>query len=96
LTFPPADSEILFDKASVPSENQKPRFKKSFIRGPCKTLESKRKSSFRASEARPGIQDFQAILDYGFQHRRNDEVTDFCKRLIRFRKKIPEKDPLLV
>ncbi len=31
----------------------------------CKTLESKGKWSFRASEARPGIQDFQAILDSG-------------------------------
>ena len=47
--------------------------------GSCKTLESSRKSSFRASEARPGIQDFQAILDSGF--RRKDGVTDFCKRL---------------
>jgi len=40
-----------------------------------KTLESERRSSFRASEARPGIQDFQAILDSGF--RRNDEGDDF-------------------
>ena len=38
------------------------------------------KSSFRASEARPGIQDFQAILDSGF--RRNDEITAFGRRLI--------------
>ena len=36
--------------------------------------------SFRASEARPGIQVFQAILDSGL--RRNDGFEDFCKRLI--------------
>src|SRR3972149_6678305 len=48
----------------------------------CKTLESERRSSFRASEARPGIQDFQAILDSGF--RRNDGGDDFCKKLFRF------------
>jgi len=41
-----------------------------YMRGFCKTLERKKKLSFRASEARPGIQDFQAILDSGF--RRND------------------------
>ena len=41
--------------------------------------ESSRKSSFRASEARPGIQDFKSILDSGF--RRNDRANDFCKRL---------------
>jgi hypothetical protein len=36
------------------------------------------KSSFRASEARPGIQDFQAMLDSGF--RRNDGASDFCNK----------------
>jgi len=46
----------------------------------CKTPERKRKSSFRASEARPGIQDFQAILDSGF--RKNDRGNDFFKKLI--------------
>ena len=48
-------------------------------RASCETLKSKRKSSFRASEARPGIQDFRAILDSGF--RRNDGISDFCKKL---------------
>ena len=38
--------------------------------GSCKTSKSKEKRSFRASEARPGIQDFQAVLDSGF--RRNE------------------------
>ena len=38
------------------------------------------KSSFRASIARPGIQDFQAILDSGF--RRNDGASGFCKRFL--------------
>jgi hypothetical protein len=38
--------------------------------GSCKTLKAVKKSSFRASEARPGIQDFLSILDSGF--RRND------------------------
>jgi hypothetical protein len=47
--------------------------------GSCKTLGSNRKSSFRASEARSGIQDFQTLLDSGF--RRNDGVNDFRKRL---------------
>jgi len=56
-------------------------FSKCHIMGAsCKTLESKRKSSFRASEARPGIQYFRAILDSGF--RRNDGVSDFCKKLM--------------
>jgi hypothetical protein len=45
----------------------------------CKILERKRKSSSRASEARPGVQFFPSILDSGF--RRNDGVSDFCKRL---------------
>ena len=36
--------------------------------------------SFRASEARPGIQVFHRILDSGF--RRNDGVSHFCKGLI--------------
>ena len=40
-------------------------------RGSFETFESSRKSSSRASEARPGIQDFQSILDSGFC--RNDE-----------------------
>ncbi len=48
-------------------------------RASCKALERKRKSSFRASEARPGIQDFQTILDSGF--RRNDGGNGFCKKL---------------
>jgi hypothetical protein len=55
----------------------------------CKALESKKKLSFRASEARPGIQDFQAILDSGFRpepslvqgFRRNDGLSDICKNL---------------
>jgi hypothetical protein len=47
--------------------------------GSCKTLEGQEKSSFQASEARPGIQDLQAVLDSGL--RRNDGVFDFCKRL---------------
>jgi hypothetical protein len=50
------------------------------IRASCKTLESKGKWSFRASEAQPGIQDFQAILASGF--RRNDGLSDICKNLI--------------
>jgi hypothetical protein len=45
----------------------------------CKTPERKKKSSFRASEARPGIQIFQAILDSGF--RRDDGRKNFCKKL---------------
>ena len=49
----------------------------------CPTLGCEMKSSFRASEARPGIQDFQAILDSGF--RRNDGLSDFCKNLICYR-----------
>ena len=55
-------------------------------RGSCKTLESSRKSSFRASEARPGIQDFQAILDSGACPgprsgvRPNDGGSNFCRR----------------
>jgi hypothetical protein len=56
-----------------------PFFVLPFPRTSCKTLESERRSSFRASEARPGIQDFQAILDSGF--RRNDGGDDFCKKL---------------
>jgi len=40
---------------------------------------NKTRSSFRASEARPGIQNFQVILDSGF--RRNDGVSNFCKSL---------------
>jgi len=36
--------------------------------------------SFRASEARPGIQDFQRILDSGF--RRNDKISDSRGSLI--------------
>jgi hypothetical protein len=63
LTFPP----------------KQPGTKKGYTGGSCKTLENKGKSSFRASEARPGIQDFQAILDSGF--RRNDRGGDFCKNL---------------
>jgi hypothetical protein len=39
------------------------------------------KLSFRASEARPGIQDIKRILDSGF--RRNDGVSDFCRRLFK-------------
>jgi len=38
------------------------------------------KLSFRASEARLGIQDFQRILDSGF--RRNDRGSNFCRRLL--------------
>jgi len=45
----------------------------------CKALERKTKSSFRASEARPGIQDFQTILDSGF--RRNDGGNGFFRKL---------------
>jgi hypothetical protein len=37
------------------------------------------KWSFRASEARPGIQDFKGILDSGF--RRNDGLNNFCNSL---------------
>ena len=36
-------------------------------------------SSFRASEARPGIQGYQRTLDSGF--RRNDGVSDTCMSL---------------
>jgi hypothetical protein len=46
----------------------------------CPTLGCGRKASSRASEARPGIQGFQSILDSGF--RRNDEIAAFCRRLI--------------
>ena len=51
-------------------------------RGSVKALENNIRSSFRASEARPGIQDFETILDPGF--RRNDGVSDFYKGLKRF------------
>ena len=53
----------------------------------CKAFEGKRESSFRASEARPGIQDFQAILDSSFRlntcrekFRRKDGGNGFCKK----------------
>jgi hypothetical protein len=52
-------------------------------------LESKGNWSFRASEARPGIQDFQAVLDSGF--RRNDGLNEFCK-ILKGVKKSPQKD----
>jgi hypothetical protein len=42
-------------------------------------LESKAKGSFRASEARPGIQDYQAVLDSSF--RRNDGLNEIGKVL---------------
>ena len=45
-----------------------------------KNLEIRGNLSFRASEARPGIQVFHRILDSGF--RRNDGVSHFCKGLI--------------
>jgi hypothetical protein len=43
--------------------------------------ESSRKLSFRASYARPRIQDYKTLLDSGF--RRNDRVSNFCKRITR-------------
>jgi len=46
----------------------------------CPTLGCEMKSPFRGSEARPGSQNFQSILDSGF--RRNDEITAFGRRLI--------------
>jgi hypothetical protein len=51
-------------------------------RASCKTLESKKKLSFRASEARPGIQYFRAIPAFA----RNDGVKDFWRRLTLFEK----------
>ena len=54
----------------------------------CPTLGCGRKASFRASEARPGIQGFQSILDSGACPGlrsgvcRNDEIAAFCRRLI--------------
>jgi len=48
---------------------------KEVIRGSCKTLESKEKSSFRASGALHRMV-FGAKRD-------KDEVSDFCKNLIR-------------
>jgi hypothetical protein len=56
--------------------------KSPFYRASCKILESKRKGAFRASEARPGIQFFRAILDSGF--RRNAGVSDYCKRRYKY------------
>ena len=54
----------------------------------CITLESEGKSSFRASEARPGIQDFQTILDSVSRSktcrdkfRRNEGVGEFWGNL---------------
>jgi hypothetical protein len=51
-------------------------------------LESKAKGSFRASEARPGIQDFQAVLDSGF--RRDDGLNEIGK-VLKGVKKCPQK-----
>jgi len=46
----------------------------------CETLAGNKKSSFRTSETRPGIQDFQRILDPGL--RRNDGKGDIGKKLM--------------
>jgi len=48
-------------------------FNASFV-----TLEAAMESSFRASEARPGIQDLLKFLDSGFC--RNDETTTLCRK----------------
>ena len=60
----------------VPFE-QSPKFRCPKHGASCKTFEGKRKSSFRASEARPGVQDFLAILDSGFLL--NDGGTVFLR-----------------